>query len=85
MKNNYFAKLIRTLTSILPVQSSRKGSCIDCGECCKLPQRCPFLVEKNPRSTYCRIYKFRPLNCRKYPRTCKEHITKLTCGYRFEK
>jgi hypothetical protein len=36
-------KLARTITSILPVDSRRDGSCNNCGACCKLPFRCAFL------------------------------------------
>ncbi len=81
MKNTYFAKFIRSLTSFLSVAENRKGECKSCGKCCKLPNPCIFLDETN----HCRIYKFRPLNCRKYPRTEKEFLTKESCGFRFVK
>lgn len=83
MKNDYTAKFIRTITSIFPVDKTRKGGCINCGECCKLPNKCIFLGDKDGKS-YCRIYYFRGLNCRKYPRTNNEHLTKESCGYKFE-
>ena len=79
MKNNWAARALRTLTSILPVSKNRAGKCISCGACCKLPNACPFL-----KNSKCSIYKIRPLNCRKYPRTEKEHITSKTCGFRFK-
>lgn len=82
MENTWGSKVFRTLTCMLPVDSKRKGECIDCGACCKLPNKCLFLKEKKGKS-YCSIYHVRPLNCRKYPRTEKEHITKETCGFRF--
>ncbi len=82
MKNNYFSKLIRSITSFLPVVNNRNGECANCGACCKLPKQCIFLKEKD-RKSYCSIYKFRPLNCRKYPRAEKEFLTKESCGFRF--
>jgi len=83
MKNNYASKMVRTLNSVKAIDASRKGLCKRCGECCKLPNRCIFLDYVGNKSI-CKIYKFRPLNCRKYPRTVKEHITTETCGYYFE-
>jgi len=83
MKNNWTSKAYRTLTSILPVSKNRKGNCADCGECCKLPNVCSFLKIKKGKSQ-CSVYKFRPLNCRKYPRTKKEQITGGDCSFRFK-
>jgi len=81
MKNNYVSKTIRTITSVLPIENGRKGSCIQCGECCKLPNPCIFM-DKDKAS--CKAYSFRPLNCRKYPRSEKEHLTQEKCGFYFE-
>ena len=80
----FIEKLRRTFTSFLPISKDRQGKCLNCGKCCHLPFRCPFLRDKNGK-TYCSIYKIRPLNCRKYPRTEKECLTKDTCGYYFSK
>lgn len=79
-------KLCRTITSILPIDKNRKGKCINCGECCKLPNKCIFLgINKNiNKESYCKIYKLRPIQCRKYPRTNNEFITQNTCGYTFK-
>ena len=74
----------RTFTALLPVSETRKGQCISCGACCKLPNVCPFLRFKADGKSYCAIYPIRPLNCRKYPRTEAEFITADTCGFRFE-
>lgn len=84
MKNNYASKIVRTITSILPIQETREGSCKHCGECCKLPNPCIFLNYDENNNAFCKIYKFRPLNCRKYPRSAKEHITPQNCGFYFE-
>ncbi|OGZ35497.1 MAG: hypothetical protein A3A94_02670 [Candidatus Portnoybacteria bacterium RIFCSPLOWO2_01_FULL_43_11] len=83
-RNSLFAKIKRTLFSILPVSQKRKGECVDCGECCKLFNVCPFLKYKSDNKSYCAIYKIRPLNCRKYPRTASEFVTSDTCGYKFK-
>ena len=83
MKNNYWAKTIRTFTSVLPVSKNRKGECARCGKCCSLPHKCFFLAVQKDGNAYCTIHSLRPSNCRKYPRTKKELLTKDTCGFRF--
>ncbi len=83
-KNTWGARIKRTLTSVLPVSPQRRGHCVQCGACCKLPNVCPFLKSNGDGHNYCGIYPIRPLNCRKYPRTSSEHITADTCGFRFE-
>jgi len=83
-KNTIGAKLKRTVTAFLPVDKKRKGNCISCGACCKLPMVCPALRFNDQGKSFCAIYKIRPLNCRKYPRTASEHITTATCGIHFE-
>lgn len=75
-------KIRRIIGSVLPVSKKRQGKCINCGKCCHLPNKCQFLKTKDGKS-YCSIYKIRPLNCRKYPRTAEECLTKDTCGYTF--
>jgi Fe-S-cluster containining protein len=82
MKNTWSAKIKRTITCLLPISKDRKGECISCGECCKLPTVCPFLGFKDNKS-YCKAYPIRPVNCRKYPRTKEELITEKTCGFSF--
>jgi Fe-S-cluster containining protein len=83
-RNTWGAKIRRTFTSLLPVSDRRRGECIHCGACCKLPNVCPFLKTNGAGHGYCGIYPLRPLNCRKYPRTAAEHITTDTCGFHFE-
>ena len=84
VRNTWSAKIKRTVTAIRPVSKSRKGECVNCGACCKLPVVCPFLKYNSDGKSYCTIYSIRPLNCRKYPRSESEFITEETCGYRFE-
>jgi len=83
-RNTWFAKINRTFSSILPSAKNRKGECVDCGACCKLPNVCPFLKFKPNGKSYCFIHFIRPLNCRKYPRIKSEWITKDTCGFKFK-
>jgi hypothetical protein len=83
-KNTWGARVKRTFASVLPVSDLRRGRCVRCGACCKLPNICPFLKTNGDGKGYCVIYPIRPLSCRKYPRTESEHITKDTCGFRFE-
>jgi Fe-S-cluster containining protein len=81
-KINHIKHKIKRLTTCLkPISQHRKGDCINCGACCKLPVRCIFLSTKNT----CIIYKIRPPNCRKYPRCSCEHVTHKSCGYYFER
>lgn len=76
-------KLKRFATSFLPVAANRRGECIRCGECCKLPFPCPFLRYDENGLSSCAVYKLRPPSCRKYPRTADENLTAATCGYYF--
>ncbi|NDK07998.1 hypothetical protein EOM39_01990 [Candidatus Gracilibacteria bacterium] len=82
--NNRFARVLRTSTSVLPISKQRYGKCNNCGACCMLPKRCKFLEVSMQGKFYCRIYKLRPLNCRKYPRTDFEFITKDICTFKFK-
>jgi Fe-S-cluster containining protein len=84
LKNTWSAKIKRTFTSILPVDKGRRGKCIRCGACCKLPNVCPFFSVDDEGLAVCKAYLLRPLNCRKYPRTKSELITAESCGYTFD-
>jgi len=83
-RNTMFAKVLRLVTSAMPVASSRRGQCRRCGRCCRLPVKCPFLRAHDGDASRCGIYLIRPSSCRKYPRTPREHLTRKTCGFRFE-
>lgn len=82
-KNTWSAKVKRTITAVLPVFKNRRGKCINCGACCRLPTMCYFLKFDRDGKSYCSIHPIRPLNCRKYPRTKEEFITEETCGFKF--
>lgn len=82
-ENTWWQKLKRALTGFLPIAKTREGQCHQCGACCQLMVRCPFL-RYDPRTSKarCRIYVLRPPACRKYPRVAEEQVC-LPCGYRF--
>lgn len=77
-------KVHRFFTALLPVDKRRRGNCIRCGKCC-IETGCKILEFDDVGNPHCPIRNFRPLQCRKYPRTEKEMFTKSTCGYSFEK
>ena len=62
----------------------RRGECKQCGKCCSLVYRCPFLQKQGDKFV-CRIYDIRPAQCRHFPidrRDLKEVAS--ICGYWFE-
>jgi len=67
----------------------RKGHCTRCGACCRLPEKCMFLVMENGKAR-CRVYRFRPPNCRIFPideRDLEDRNRvepRRPCGYYFE-
>ncbi|MCF6191321.1 MAG: YkgJ family cysteine cluster protein [Cocleimonas sp.] len=77
-------KIQRTFTSLLSVEEGREGDCNGCGDCCKLPNPCTFLKIDSQNNHTCGIYRFRPLNCRKFPRSPAQLETvKENCGFYF--
>lgn len=82
-QNNYRSKIKRTFTAIfLPVDKNRKGKCLQCGKCCRLPRKCFFLGQRKDGEFYCRIYPIRPPACRIYPRDKEESLVD-DCGHTF--
>lgn len=51
-----------------------------------LPYRCTFLKTDEDGKSRCSIYRVRPPNCRKFPRTESQlsHVNEV-CGYSFKK
>ncbi|MCP4397733.1 MAG: hypothetical protein GY801_10600 [bacterium] len=82
-KNTWFAKFLRTLGAFFPISPQRRGHCLNCGACCRLPNRCGFLKEGDDGKQFCAVYRFRPPNCRKYPRVEREWIVREHCGFYF--
>lgn len=54
-RNTWLARIKRTFTSVLPVSKRRKGQCINCGACCKLPNVCPFLKYRSDGKARLRV------------------------------
>ena len=78
------SKLTHTLTSLLPVDNHRSGSCNHCGECCRLPFTCFFLRTGSDGKSYCSAYRLRPPTCRKFPRTSAQlELVRDVCGFSF--
>ncbi len=65
-------------------QRTRYGDCFQCGKCCSLLYKCPFL-EGPEGNTRCAIYhKGRPKQCEAFPIDYKDlHDVEFLCGYFF--
>ena len=81
--NTLASKLKRNVTCVLPVRGGRAGACRSCGACCRMPYRCPMLRADAAGRSRCAIYRVRPLSCRVYPRSPREHVTQGECGFRW--
>ena len=56
----------------------RQGECNQCGNCCELLFKCPFLIKSESGDTLCSIYENRPNNARHFPLTsgvCQKSIS----------
>ena len=61
----------------------RAGECVQCGKCCKLVFKCPFLggTDENPR---CQVYDGRPKPCVAFPIDERDLAdVNFQCGYFF--
>ena len=61
----------------------RAGECVQCGKCCKLVFKCPFLggTDENPR---CQVYQGRPKPCVAFPIDERDLAdVNFQCGYFF--
>jgi len=61
----------------------RGGECVQCGKCCKLVFKCPFLggTDENPR---CMVYEGRPKPCVAFPINERDLAdVNFQCGYFF--
>jgi hypothetical protein len=68
----------------------RLGECKRCSACCRLPFRCPWLIEgENGNDARCRWYDLRPTVCRLFPITQEDIedrnriMPQSPCGYSF--
>ncbi|MBI5181578.1 MAG: hypothetical protein HZA06_01545 [Nitrospirae bacterium] len=67
-------------------ESHRRGICLQCGKCCRLVYRCPFL-KGSGENIWCQIYhNGRPKQCIAFP-IDKIDIADVNfeCGYYFDK
>ncbi len=70
--------------------AKRLGECKRCSACCRLPFRCPWLIEdENGDDSRCRWYDLRPTVCRLFPITPQDIedrnriMPHSPCGYSF--
>jgi hypothetical protein len=62
----------------------RQGECNQCGNCCEILFKCPFLV-KTEEASWCSIYDNRPGQCAAFPidQRCLAEVD-FDCTYSFE-
>ena len=62
----------------------RLGECDQCGNCCEILFRCPFLVRQDDGTALCSIYDSRPGQCAAFPidHKCLAEVD-FECSYRF--
>ena len=62
----------------------RQGECNQCGNCCEILFRCPFLVKWEDGSSMCSIYEDRPGQCAAFPinKKCLAEVD-FDCTYFF--
>ena len=64
--------------------SLRGGECNQCGACCELVFKCPFLKKKSDGTSLCGIYENRPNSCRLFPIEQRDiQEVRGTCSYYF--
>ena len=62
----------------------RQGACNQCGNCCEILFRCPFLLKTADGMTECSIYHSRPGQCAAFPidSRCLSEVD-FDCSYTF--
>ena len=62
----------------------RQGECNQCGNCCQILFRCPFLVKQEDGTSLCSIYENRPNQCDAFPinEKCMAEVD-FDCSYTF--
>lgn len=62
----------------------RQGECNQCGNCCEILFRCPFLVKVADGQSLCSIYDNRPGQCAAFPinERCLSEV-EFDCSYTF--
>ena len=64
----------------------RQGECNQCGNCCEILFKCPFLIKNETGGTLCSIYENRPKQCDAFPidEKCLSDVN-FDCTYTFGK
>lgn len=64
----------------------RQGECNQCGNCCEILFKCPFLIRQEDGAGICSIYDDRPGQCAAFPidDACLEEVD-FDCTYEFGK
>ena len=67
-------------------EKNRQGECNQCGNCCELLFKCPFLIKNDTGDTLCSIYENRPKQCAAFPidTRCLSEVD-FDCTYTFSK
>jgi hypothetical protein len=62
----------------------RVGECNQCGKCCEILFKCPFLAKVDDGTSYCTVYENRPKQCGAYPidERCLSEVD-FNCTYSF--
>ena len=62
----------------------RQGECNQCGNCCEILFRCPFLIKVEGGPSICSIYEDRPGQCEAFPinEKCLAEVD-FDCSYTF--
>ena len=65
-------------------EKNRQGECNQCGNCCELLFKCPFLIKNDTGDTLCSIYENRPKQCAAFPidTRCLSEVD-FDCTYTF--
>jgi len=63
---------------------NRQGDCNQCGNCCEILFKCPFLIKNETGDTLCSIYENRPKQCAAFPinEKCLSEVD-FDCTYTF--
>lgn len=63
----------------------RRGECNQCGNCCEILFRCPFLIKNDTGDSLCSIYENRPQQCAAFPinEKCLSEVD-FDCSYNFD-
>ncbi len=64
----------------------RAGDCNQCGKCCEILFRCPFLTRLDEETSICSVYENRPRQCGSFPidERCLAEVD-FNCTYSFAK